>query len=622
MKNKSFILSMVGGLLFAAAPVHAGPENVTVAGDFKIDDRGFDAIPFTDTNANDADDQFQFAIVSDRTGGHRTPIFHRAMRRLNLLQPEFVVSVGDMIEGYTEDKTVLKKQWDNINAMIGELDMPYVYTPGNHDFSNNVMADIWRGKYGADYFHFIYKNTLFLVLNTEKSLLGTSRPQVNQEQLDYAHQVLADNPDVKWTLLFMHQPIWRFGPEANWAQLKSMLGARKFTAFAGHMHAYDYMTSNDGQEMITLGATGGVSLLRGKAYGEFDHVTWVTMKEDGPVIANVLLDGLMDKYITSPAFVEQFGKSKTFSVSPWFSDTLGKQSGSFDVTVTNPFEVPMTYRVEALAGKIIVGSELPAGTLAPGESMTKTIKVKKMTADEYAALSIRGIAQVPNGDIEVIDWTVDMKSSPVLRRTVTASDEAVTFDGKLNDWDDLRFAGPANGFEGDLAHPGAPTTVDADDMSFRFDTKFDGDNLYIAVEVKDDHVTQELRGLTNGQDTIVVMLDGRPVNLSAYNVRNMEEMKNKDWMLLIASPDGKGGSLALREAMPAGMDSKIAETDTGYTQEIRVPFSYLNAVSRGDWSALRFNVTVTDVDENTSQTVNWQPDWNQGLIGTGTFFRK
>ena len=28
--------------------------------------------------------------------------------------------------------------------------------------------------------------------------------------------------------------------------------------------------------------------------GEFDHTLWVTMTEDGPVVANLLLDGILD----------------------------------------------------------------------------------------------------------------------------------------------------------------------------------------------------------------------------------------------------------------------------------------------------------------------------------------
>lgn len=43
---------------------------------------------------------FTFAIVSDRTGWHRPGVFESAMARLNWLSPDFVMSVGDLIEGY------------------------------------------------------------------------------------------------------------------------------------------------------------------------------------------------------------------------------------------------------------------------------------------------------------------------------------------------------------------------------------------------------------------------------------------------------------------------------------------------------------------------------------------
>ena len=36
----------------------------------------------------------------------------------------------------------------------------------------------------------------------------------------------------------------------------------------------------------------GVSKLRGPEFGEFDHVVWVTMTVDGPLIANLLLEGI------------------------------------------------------------------------------------------------------------------------------------------------------------------------------------------------------------------------------------------------------------------------------------------------------------------------------------------
>jgi hypothetical protein len=45
--------------------------------------------------------------------------------------------------------------------------------------------------------------------------------------------------------------------------------------------------------------------MRGVAYGEFDHVAWVTMKKDGPVVANVLLDSVLPDDLSVPESSEK-----------------------------------------------------------------------------------------------------------------------------------------------------------------------------------------------------------------------------------------------------------------------------------------------------------------------------
>src|SRR5207244_9916688 len=87
--------------------------------------------PWTRTDLNNDRDEFQFAIVSDRTGGHRSKIFSQAIARLNLLQPEFVVSVGDLIEGGGNDTKRLNTQWQEFDGYVAQLHMPFFYVPGN-----------------------------------------------------------------------------------------------------------------------------------------------------------------------------------------------------------------------------------------------------------------------------------------------------------------------------------------------------------------------------------------------------------------------------------------------------------------------------------------------------------
>ena len=127
-----------------------------------IVDQSGSVFPWSHLEVNNDPDNFQFAIVTDRTGGHRDGVFMDAVKKLNLLQPEFVVSVGDLIEGYTRNEERIYMEWDEFNGFIKKLEMPFFYVPGNHDYINDVMARIWEEKFGPSYYHFVYRDVLFL----------------------------------------------------------------------------------------------------------------------------------------------------------------------------------------------------------------------------------------------------------------------------------------------------------------------------------------------------------------------------------------------------------------------------------------------------------------------------
>ena len=289
------------------------------------------ARPWTDKPFNNKPENFQFAIVGDRTGGARLGVFERAMTQINWLQPEFVISVGDLIEGYSEDQSVLEKEWNHLDSMVGSLDMPFFYVVGNHDMGNNVMREVWQARYGKrDYYHFIYKNVLFLAVNTEdpptpldpemqagiayfKQLLKTDPDKaeamirqsmndgsrgkyelptkISDEQVAYFAQVLADNPSVRWTVVLMHKPAWVF-KHHNWPRLELLLAGRPHTVIAGHQHYYQHEVRS-GVDYIQMGTTGGSFHRAGP--GKMDHVAWVTMTDNGPVFANIRLQGLQNK---------------------------------------------------------------------------------------------------------------------------------------------------------------------------------------------------------------------------------------------------------------------------------------------------------------------------------------
>ena len=61
------------------------------------------ATPWTHERFGDAPGQFTFAVFADLNGGERDGVFSVAAQQLALLRPELVLSVGDLIEGASED---------------------------------------------------------------------------------------------------------------------------------------------------------------------------------------------------------------------------------------------------------------------------------------------------------------------------------------------------------------------------------------------------------------------------------------------------------------------------------------------------------------------------------------
>ncbi len=249
-------------------------------------DKSLTANPWTHLNFYNDPANFQFAIVSDRTGGHRPGVFASAIDKVNLLKPEFVICIGDLIEGYTEDVNELNSQWDEIDAMVNRLDMPFFYFPGNHDISNALAGQIWQKRLGRSYYYFKYHNVLFLCLNTEDP---PSR-RLSDTQIEYFRKVLEANRSVRWTLVFMHQPLWKGKSIRYWQRIETLLAGRPYTVFAGHEHHYQKYVVK-GRNYYILATTGGA--MKDDEKCRLDHVVWVTITDEGPQIANLRLDGIL-----------------------------------------------------------------------------------------------------------------------------------------------------------------------------------------------------------------------------------------------------------------------------------------------------------------------------------------
>jgi hypothetical protein len=237
-------------------------------------------------------------------------------------------------------------------------------------------------------------------------------------------KALADNPNPKWTIVLTHKPIWTGRDlDANgWGAVEKALAGRKYTVFCGHVHRYQKFVRN-GMNYYQLATTGGGSKLRGVEYGEFDQIAWVTMKADGPRIANVMLDGILPENLALPdsdekgvaerrvvsvpargkvtldgkplanvvvTFTEQMPAGRRAATA----DAITAEDGTFVLTTNSKFDgAPVgSFKVTVAAnrrrpgGLVVEEKDLPKLPTAYGRATTTplTVKVEKDGKNEFA----------------------------------------------------------------------------------------------------------------------------------------------------------------------------------------------------------------------------------------------
>jgi len=271
--------------------------------------------------------KFTFGIVTDLNGGEREGIFDIAIEQLNLLRPELILSVGDLVEGESSNPDSIAMEYDRFDARARKAVAPLFHVGGNHDLTDPAMRKVWKDRYGAHYYYFIYKNVLFLVLDTEDhtdarrkeihearsaaiKVMDGPQPEkardmeyfkmpervtgnIGVEQAAYFKDVIAKHPEVAWTILFMHKPVWKRDGSGSMEEIEGALAGRQYTVFNGHFHSYSHTSKND-KDYMMLGTTGGHQDENDPH--AFDHVTLVTMTDAGPVIATLRLDGILNKF--------------------------------------------------------------------------------------------------------------------------------------------------------------------------------------------------------------------------------------------------------------------------------------------------------------------------------------
>jgi calcineurin-like phosphoesterase family protein/cellulose/xylan binding protein with CBM9 domain len=563
------------------------------------------AKPWTKLELNNDPQAFQFAVVADNAGGPRWGIFAEAVAKLNLLQPEFVMGVGDYIEGYEKTREQLDRQWDEFMGYLAGLDAPFFFVPGNHDVGKPLWWETYTARFGVAYYHFVYRDVLFLCLSTNDGPnKGTG---ISQAQVDYAARVLREHQDVRWTLVFQHKPLWRDKGAQGWNKVAELLKGRKCTVFSGHTH--DYLSrEEDGISFVTFSTTGGGNPLRGPAYGELDQVAWVTMTDDGPRIANLALDGILDKDFRTPERAKElalFSNGRAVTATPVVLDSDTLTLAASQLTITNPSESPLRIKVlfEPPAGVQVkpgaVTAVIPGGTQHKVQLQISTDEPVPVSEAQPVVLHWKA-----NYDNDSNQPSLELEGQSIItfdgHFVVPACESSPVIDGKLDDWAALPFKveQPAHIYVNAAAWKGK------EDCHFRFAASYDDQYLYVAVKTFDDEPCFD--GWKYWEDFAMVWLDARG---------SASDDPRQSVFSVIAGPQMSDEQAAEFEKgkVPEAIQSASVATEDGFEAEFAIPLDYIVEHQQGQWKRIRLNITVSDFDRHDARDgvtiLSWRPQW-------------
>lgn len=452
----------------------------------------------------------RFAIIGDRTGTAAAGIYEQIVAEVEQLRPDFVMTVGDHIQGYTDDTVTLNAQWDEYFDIVKKLTMPLYVTPGNHDITNDKMLPIYEKRVGKPYYSFNVRNCHFVVVDVSRD---DSSAEISQTQFGWLAEDLAANKGAVQTLVFFHKPFWYDSViEGKKDKLHDLFVANGVDAvFNGHFHSY-FSAKIDGITYTAVGSSGGVI---DALPSDLDfHYTWVTVDDNGVVIAPI----------------------KKGSVKPWdivkatelrAVDNINHRGMRFfnKAAVTDDLRVPLTVidmeivNINEYSINDTLRWTIPSGWTVEPSAMPIALMGNDKTSVSFNVSLTGNLYPVPTATLNfpyAENKTMPVTKSLLLARPAIANKaaKAPVIDGKL---DEKCWQNPANVlFDPD----GVPSKIEPADFYFAYDSK----NLYIATRCRESKmdslvakVTKNDGGIT-GEDCVGFFIQPNTKLDTAYQI--------------------------------------------------------------------------------------------------------
>ncbi len=264
---------------------------------------------------------FTFLVFGDRTTGtpEGLPILEGAVADANRLQPDFVMNIGDMVQGYNTTEKWLA-QMREYKAIMSRLESPWYPTPGNHDiYGGKAAADLPIGQhereftenFGPLWYAFEYKNNWFIVLFTdegnpetgEKSFGKPECQKMSDAQFTWLKTVLERAKEAEGIYVFQHHPRWLGGNYGDdWEKVHAAFveAGNVKAVFAGHIHRITYQI-RDGIQYMTLATTGGKLEDINPEAGLMHHINHVSVRKDSAPKITILPVGSTIEVSSMPA---------------------------------------------------------------------------------------------------------------------------------------------------------------------------------------------------------------------------------------------------------------------------------------------------------------------------------